>query len=226
MYYIFLLIIICLIFLAINYTIKNNKNNKKEKLFYTTKDYPEFKLLEENADILIKEIPEFNKDKINFKRNREDWNNNGMDDLFEKLKNNDNWIESWNINNKDNIWFNFPLMYNNKPVGLAEKICPESIKLLKKLKNIKISGYSLLVPNSKLDEHTDLTGPTYNSMALNLNLVGNNCSLFIKSDKDNKYYEKKHKIGKAIIFNSEQLHYAVNNDPSNRIILYIDFTTD
>lgn len=70
--------------------------------------------------------------------------------------------------------------------------------------------------------------PSYNSLALNLNLTGKNASLFVKpthSANPNNFYEKKHS-NKAIIFNSEQEHYATNNDSENRVILYIDFDTN
>lgn len=218
----FFVLILFLIFFLITILNKEYKIlNTKKNLFLSTNDYPHLKLLEENADIFEKEIPKFDINKVTFDRNREDWNNEGMDKLFEKLKNNNYWIKSWDENN---IWFNFPLIYNNKPVGLAEKICPKTIKILKQIPIIRVCGYSLLIPKSKLNIHKDLTGPNYNSMALNLHLFGKDSSLFIESD--NIYYEKKHKKHKAIIFNSEKYHYAINNDKDNRIILYIDFSTD
>ncbi len=215
--------IITLILVILSYLLY--KKIRKPQLFYSSDDYPQFKLLEDNYKMIVEEIPKFDIKDVTFKRKREDWNNNGMEKLYEQLKNNNKWIKSWNVNNEDNIWFNFPLIYNNKPVGMAEKICPNTINLLKQLPIIKVCGYSLLVPKSKLDIHKDLTGPSTNSMALNLNLVGKDCSLFIKPFNNNNYYEKKHKEGKAVIFNSEQYHYATNNDSTNRIILYIDFAT-
>jgi len=229
MIFLFLFLLFFIIYCLINKYNNNNKNNNKKynnkkykkiikKIFLTTEQYPRLKILEEYANIIEREIPEFNKEKVKFTRKREDWNNKGMDALFEELKNNDYWIKSWD--GKDN-WYNFPLIYNNKPVGLAEKICPETIKILKNIPIIRVCGYSLLIPNGKLDIHKDLTGPTYNSMALNLNLIGNNASLFIKYK--NKYYEKKHQKYKAIIFNSEKYHYAINYENKNRIILYMDF---
>ena len=50
---------------------------------------------------------------------------------------------------------------------------------------------------------------------------GGKSDLKIK-DKNNIYINS-HKIGKAIIFNSELQHSAENYSDSNRIILYVDF---
>jgi hypothetical protein len=91
-----------------------------------------------------------------------------------------------NHGKKNDVWFNFPLMYRNNVIGKAETICPNTIKLLKSLKNINIAGYSLLIPNSKIEFHTDDTGPTFNSMAFNMKLSGGKSDLKIK-DKNNIY---------------------------------------
>lgn len=221
-YTILIILILCIFYL---FYINKSKDNK---IFYNTTDYPEFKILEDNYKIMLNEIPEININDITYQRSREAWNNAKMDKLFEDLKYNDKWIKGFKISDNDtnnNHWFNFPLIYNNNPIGLAEKICPNTIKLLKKIPKIRVAGFSLLIPKSKIDIHADLTGPTYNSMALNLNLIGDNSSLFIKPYNSNKYLEKKHKEGKAIIFDSEQYHYAINDGNKNRIILYIDFST-
>jgi len=115
-------------------------------------------------------------------------------------------------------------MYRNNVIGKAGTICPNTIKLLKSLKNINIAGYSLLIPNSKIEFHTDDTGPSFNSMAFNMKLSGGKSDLKIK-DKNNIYINL-HKNGKAIIFNSELQHSAENYSDSNRIILYVDFLTN
>jgi len=229
-------VILILLYILFYYYLKiDNKANiiDEKNIFFTTETYPYLKILEENTNIIEKEIPYFNKNKVKITRKQTDWNNEGMDKLFEELKNNDSWIKSWD----GNSWYNFPLIYDNRVVGLAEKICPNTIKLLKKIP-IKVCGYSLLLPNSKISIHNDGTGPSYKSMAFNLHLKGNNSSLFVnpefvpennvnvKNLELNKFIEKKHEKHKAIIFNSEQYHYATNDGNVNRIILFIDFDTD
>lgn len=185
--------------------------------FYTTEEYKKMKIVEDNYEIIKKEIPNFIFENIKIKRKKDDWGNKG-ENLFKKLQNNKEWIFSWQAEDR---WFSFPLMYNNYVIGSAEEICPNTIKILKSLGNIKTCGFTLLYPNSSLDIHTDFVGPSYNSMALNMSLTGTNSDLNIyHNDKKHTYV---HENGKAVIFNSEFNHNASNNGDTNRVILYIDF---
>lgn len=212
---IIILIIIAIIILIWYY----NTNN----IFYSSNQYPQFKLLEENWKIICDEIPVFDSNKVTLKRNKNIWNNEKMNDFAKLLADNPQWFKSWD---NTNVWYSFPLMYHNKIVGKVNDICPNTSRLLKSLKNVRIAGFSLLTPNGILEKHQDNTGPNYNSMALNMNLTGDKCSLLIKPDNSNKYHEYFHKKGKAVIFNAEPWHYAKNYDNKNRVILYVDFWTN
>jgi len=215
--FILIVVIFIIIILFLHYCLSYYKN-KCNEYFFTVNKYPKMKILENNWKIIKNEIPYFDINTITIARQQDEWLNDKADELFDKLKDNDNWIKSWNDNN---TWFNYPLMYNNKIIGKAEEICPNTIKLLKKLKNIQVAGYSLLVPYGEIDFHTDSTGPSFNSMAFNMKLTGKRCRLIIR-DK-NKEYIHIHRVGKAVIFNSEHEHMADNNSDVNRVILYIDF---
>ena len=81
-----------------------------------------------------------------------------------------------------------------------------------------------MLPNTKLPIHTDNTGPSTNSMAVNMGLVSLDSGLYVK--KNGKFRSIKHEDGKLIVFNSEMEHYADNKDMKNiRYIIYIDFNT-
>jgi aspartyl/asparaginyl beta-hydroxylase (cupin superfamily) len=201
------------------------------ELFYTTEKYPKMKILEDNYEIIKNEIPEFIFENIKIKRTRDDWDEKAQD-LIKSLEHNEDWIFSWQAEDK---WFSFPLMYKNHPIGLAEKICPNTIKILKSLGNIKTCGFTLLYPKSSLGIHTDDVGPSFNSMALNMLLTGtdsdlsiyyNNSEYTVAQEASCRTCSKRthiHEYGKAVIFNSELLHSASNNGDTNRVILYIDF---
>jgi len=209
-------------------------------LFYTTEYFPRMKILEDNFEIIKNEIPKFIFENIKIKRTRDDWDEKAQD-LIKSLENNKEWIFSWQAEDRwfsfplmyknykewifswqaEDRWFSFPLMYKNYPIGLAEKICPNTIKILKSLGNIKTCGFTLLYPKSSLGIHTDDVGPSFNSMALNMLLTGTNSQLNIYHN--NIKYTYTHENGKAVIFNSELLHNASNNGDTNRVILYIDF---
>jgi hypothetical protein len=183
-------------------------------------NYNKFKLLEDNYEIILSEIPLFDINKVTIYRQYQEWNNEDGILLAEKLSTNTEWIGAWDISKK---WFNFPLMGSNNVIGFAEQICPKTISLLKELGEIHIAGFSLLLPGATLQPHTDATGPSYNSMALNMHLSGYNSNLYVKINDSFQIYT--HVDGKLVIFNSENLHYADNMGNENRIILYIDFGT-
>ncbi len=213
-YLIIIGIIIFILCILLLYFTWQNQNNKE--LFYTVNDYPELKILEENWNIIASEIPKIdlnNLDKYQ-QRSRTAWNNEEADKLAKNLKS--EWLQGW----QGSSWYNFPLMYHNEVIDKSDVVCPKTIELLKKVPSIQIAGYSLLLPNSKLDTHTDETGRRNNSMACNLLLTENNANLYVNNVK------YKHKLGKAVIFDSNYEHYADNQDDKIRIILYVDFKTN
>lgn len=190
-------------------------------MFHSTDNqlYKRFKTLETNYVKIRDEIPAFDKSTVTIKRGEGEWHDTESGaNLLKTLETNKNWVAGWD---KTNIWYNFPLIANNQVLGEAEKICPFTIDLLKEIGNINVAGFSLILPNSQLPVHQDDTGPTFNSMALNLKLIGGVCNLYIK--QNNKFVSHRHMSGKAVIFNSEVDHYADNKGGTNRIILYLDF---
>ena len=141
-------------------------------------------------------------------------------DYISKFKS--NWYQGWQ---GENIWYNYPLFFNNNVIDSAETTCPKTVEILKKVKCKQIVGYSILLPGGALKKHRDPTGKKFQSMAANLLLTNsNNSNCIILDDYGN---EKKylHKQGKMVIFDATNLHYANNNDDKNRTILYIDFST-
>ena len=60
-------IIICLIIMLILYCIYKYYNNEKN-LFYSSNDYPQFKIIEDNWKLIRDEIPDFDINNIKIKR--------------------------------------------------------------------------------------------------------------------------------------------------------------
>ena len=216
----YIIIIFIIIFIII---IKFIKSETKYDIFLNCdshKKYKKFKILEKSYNIIASEIPNFDIAHVKMKRKEHHWRNDVMVEYIKQLNDNREWIESIGDSKK---WYNFPLMYYDKPIGFAKEMCPQTIKLLSELGGIHIAGYSLFFPKSETPIHVDPTGPSYDSMGLNLCLTGENSSLYvIANDKFNKYT---HTNGKLIIFNSELQHFADNKGAINRVILYIDFST-
>lgn len=198
----------------------------KQKVFFSTKSYPQLKHIEENWETISSEIPPFNtiERKQYYKRTADTWNTIKGKELTNSLTG--TWLEG---HQGDSIWYNYPLIYHNKVVNNADKDCPKTISLLKKIPYVKVAGYSLLLPNTKLPSHIDHTGIKYNSMASNLLLSNgieiNDANLYIKNEKGcvSRY---RHQLGRMVIFDSTYEHHVDNNDPAIRYILYIDFKLD
>jgi len=194
----------------------------QQKYFYTSDDkyFENIKLLEHNYKTILEEIPPFYIQSVTIKRNGAEWANNISSESFNLLKNSDTWVEG--SNNERYIWYNYPLLVNNVVMCNADKKCPKTLKLLQ-LSGLKINvaGYALLLPKSKLSLHTDITGLSNNTVAVNLKLSGNDNYLYIKN-KHNNFVEYEHEDGKAVIFNSQIEHYAINNGSKIRYILYMD----
>lgn len=187
----------------------------KSRYFLDTKNYTELCEIENSWEIISQEIPPFNENNINFKRNKNDWNNESGKELANTIKS--EWCSGWQ---NEYEWFNFPLIYHGKIIDKSGEMCPNTIKLLLNLPSINIAGFSLLKPNTRLNEHTDEAGSKNNSLAANLLLTNSDASLHVNG------LSKQHTRGKFIIFDSNYLHYADNKSDHNRIILYIEFKTN
>jgi hypothetical protein len=196
----------------------------QEKIFYSTDDIPfnQLKILEYNYKTILSEIPPFDITKVTIKRNPNEWIDNLNLNNFNKIKNCNTWIEGWN--DQKDVWFNYPILVNNEVMCNIEKICPKTLKLLQMCRiKINVAGYALLLPHTKLMIHTDPTGVSTNSAAVNLKLNGTDSYLHVKNKNDifDKY---SHQDGKIVIFNSEFKHYASNDGDVNRCILYMDIS--
>ena len=124
-------------------------------------------------------------------------------------------------------WYNFPVLHNNQFVFDIETIMPRTCDLLRGLREkvaFEIIGLCVLTEGS-LDIHTDMVGPSNESMAANLLLKGKG-SLSIQSRFD-EYEFMEHELtqGKFVVFNSQRKHYASNKSEELRYIMYVDFGT-
>jgi beta-hydroxylase len=212
-----LIILILLVVCLLRGTLKND-------MFHSTKDYPQIKMLEDGWKAVADEIPKFDKKTVTFKRSKQAWNNKKAEQLVEQLKDNKEWVKGW----LDGVeWYQFPLMYHNKPIGHAEKMCPKTMHLLKSIPYVQIAGYAILTPKAKMPKHVDGTGKKFGSMACNLMLTGKKSYLHVKGTKDKRWHKKRHRPGTAIIFDATNEHYAENMDTDEiRVILYVDFKVE
>ena len=185
---------------------------------YGSADYPCIAHLERDWEAIRDEIPPFDADRrLEYPhRSRTAWNNDEAAELSRSLQS--GWMRGWQ---NDADWFNFPLVYDGRPIDRAAELCPRTLELLLRHPNVRIAGYSVLMPGSTLDPHRDLTGPPHGSMAFNMLLTpGVASSLTVGGRRHD------HAAGKAVVFDATKEHSARNHDPDRvRTILYVDFGT-
>lgn len=98
----------------------------------------------------------------------------------------------------------------------AKSLCPETVKLLNHIPNIKAAMFALLPKNSHLTKHRD---PYAGSLRYHLGLITPNsekCRIIV----DNEQYHWRD--GEAVMFDETYIHYAVNESDMDRIILFCD----
>lgn len=224
MYKIIVFSIVILIILSSSGILLLNQDIDKDHhhLFQTTKNFPYLKPLEDQWKTIKQEIPYFDPNKKYMSRDHDAWDNDKGKELFEKIKDNPEWIKGWM---KQVEWYNYPLIYIGEPMAQSDKICPKTYKLLKSIPQIKIAGYAILKSGYELEKHVDSAGYLNNAMAGNMQLTGGKATLSVQN-KFGIFRQHRHKHGKLVIFDSTNKHFASNNDKIDRVILYIEFGTN
>ena len=113
-------------------------------------------------------------------------------------------------------WKRFYLKWYDASHPSAEKLCPNTVALLRSLPNVKAAMFAELPPGAKLNSHRD---PFAGSLRYHLGLVTpNSDSCFI--DVDGQRYSWRD--GEAVIFDETYIHWAKNEGTTNRVILFCD----
>lgn len=159
---------------------------------------------------------------------------------LKKLVHTNGWMHGWqlgldNKSYKHNKWLNYGLLTRAPgtnppllPFVHNVKSCPETIKILNKIPNIKLAGFSIMLPHSELRPHEDNTGLSTNSISVHLGLVvPDGCTLLVYNGCNNRVddftplvVEEKNK--QLLAFDSVYTHRAFNRSNTYRILLYID----
>jgi len=128
------------------------------------------------------------------------------------------WMHWWSPN-----WNIFGLIFEGQENRL-EANCerfPKTMQLLTGIPNIRVAGFSRLLPGATIPPHHGYTGLEFGSLAFHLGLIipkNADCGIIVG--------EKKHlwrEEGEVIIFDDVFKHTAWNLSEEERIILYIDF---
>jgi aspartyl/asparaginyl beta-hydroxylase (cupin superfamily) len=171
-----------------------------EKYILPIDDFPQFKILEENYEILLEEL----KSVIN-EKSRE---------MFEP------WVEK-NLyqESNENGWDIAPLMIGGNRIEERIVKFPKLFSLINKLNGIMSVSYSLLKPGTHIVPHKGYDDYSQKVLRYHMGMIVPNGDVAIRVEKDTtKWYE-----GKSFIFDDYMVHEAWNFTNENRVVLIIDF---
>lgn len=133
------------------------------------------------------------------------------------------WVYAWQAKHKrekeerNESWLNYPLIFQNNPIGRNADACPLTTKLLlERVRGINAAGFSLMKPGAEIFPHRDTTGAEFGNLAFHLGLdvpQGDQCVLLVG---DERAVEQN---GKVVIFDAMHKHSAFNRSDEERTIL-------
>ena len=115
-----------------------------------------------------------------------------------------------------NGWKRFYLKWYDASHPSAERLCPQTVALLRRIPSVKAAMFAELPPGGKLNMHRD---PYAGSLRYHLGLVTPNSErCFIEVDGQRYSWRD----GEGVVFDETYIHWAQNGSNSNRIILFCD----
>lgn len=168
----------------------------KKSVFIDLTQFPELKVLQDNWQIIRDEAVALNKD-ARIKAS-DDLDDLGFNSFFKTG------------------WKRFYLKWYSSTLKSAQRLCPQTVKLLEGIPSVKGAMFAALAPGASLCKHRD---PYAGSLRYHLGLVTPNsddCYIVVDCQKYSW------RDGEAVMFDETFIHYAHNNTDKTRIVLFLD----
>jgi aspartyl/asparaginyl beta-hydroxylase (cupin superfamily) len=183
--------------------------HKHAKAFYPLDEFPQFKILEQNYDTLLKELLQV--------KNGEQERKIKKENVFEP------WVEK-NLYEESNEegWDVAPLMIGGT---LIEERCskfPTLFSFIQQLNGIMSVSYSLLKPGTHIVPHKGYDDYSERVLRFHMGMIVPEGDIAIRVDREIKKWE----VGKSFIFDDFLIHEAWNFSDKDRVVLIIDFLRD
>ncbi|MGE5622886.1 MAG: lipid A hydroxylase LpxO [Bacillota bacterium] len=115
-----------------------------------------------------------------------------------------------------NGWKRFYLKWYDASHPSAERLCPQTVALLRQIPSVKAAMFAELPPGGKLNMHRD---PYAGSLRYHLGLATPNSErCFIEVDGQRYSWRD----GEGVMFDETYIHWAQNGSDSDRLILFCD----
>lgn len=113
-------------------------------------------------------------------------------------------------------WKRFYLKWYDAEHPSAAELCPQTVRLLKELPQVKAALFAVLPPGAKLNPHRD---PFAGSLRYHLGLkTPNDDRCFIEVDGERYSWRD----GQSVVFDETYIHWAENTSDQTRTILFCD----
>lgn len=113
-------------------------------------------------------------------------------------------------------WTRFYLKWYGSSLVSAKRLCPETVRLVESLPNVKGAMFAMLPPGARLVRHRD---PFAGSLRYHMGLeTPNDDGCYI--DVDGTPYSWRD--GEVVMFDETYIHHAENTTDKNRIVLFLD----
>jgi beta-hydroxylase len=200
--------------------------------FYPVRDFPEMARLSDYFHEIRREcVAVMDAPTHNIPRAQSVWAHGDVKQTLkyvEDTKDLFGWQPAWTpgVTTVNYKWVNMPFIVNpdqTQPIFYKKNLasCPCLAKLLIERSHfIQVAGFSRLLPQMRIAQHTDATGLKFNSAAYHMGLIVPDPSLCSMTVSGTKIYQRE---GQTFIFESTLPHHASNWSDGDRVILYIDF---
>ena len=199
---------------------------KSQPAYYLVDDYPALHDICRNWEIIRNEFLALNPPLMQISRGTS-WDID-MQNVAEAIKNGINygWIKGWGPEGLSDKWLNYGLttfneQFNELIKGEFINHLPKTYEMIRKIKGVKICGYANLKPFSILHCHNHWEIYDEGLLQFHLPIVTaveqNYAYLNVRGEF------RQHICGEPIIFDGSLDHFVLNESPSDRIILYMEF---
>ncbi len=106
-------------------------SSDKTTPFYSSKEYPELALLEQNWSVIEREIPPFERSGVKIQRNPDAFANEEGQEFVDSLTSCE-----WMVGGKYvDRWYNFPIMRCNQFILDIQNIMPKTCEIIQKMQD-------------------------------------------------------------------------------------------
>jgi beta-hydroxylase len=175
---------------------------QNEKYFHSLETFPQFKIIEDNYEGILKELKEVM--------------NQDISNLFEP------WIEK-NLYEESNEegWDVAPLMIGGVTIERNRRF-PFLMNLVNNIDGIMSVSFSLLKPDTHIVPHKGYDDYSEKVLRYHMGIIIPDGDVGIRVENEVRTWQE----GKSFVFDDYMVHEAWNYTEENRIVLIIDFLRD